>query len=257
MISRLKKFGSSIQSTLKNIPSVPYFHGLKIFFAGITAVLLWKVFNSDTEESDTPWWYWVLGLILFAIIIYGIIQVIIKLVKASTSSSTVTPTTAVSPGSTSSWKTPSWIRKMFSSAYGLLKTFITLSVLYLLTWFLFWITGYKNPIAYIVGEQTQEVTAPPGNWTKWVKVEENWRFKLFYDGKIALQVKSKKGVHRTVLCEQRGNNGVPLYIKDAETGKLLPMVIGDKITEIRVKSVETTPITVKIEHWKEEYPVNQ
>lgn len=151
-------------------------------------------------------------------------------------------------------QTPSWLNKMFKSASGL---FGTLIVLTLFIWLLFWITGHKNPIAYITGEQTQEVTAPPGNWTKWIEVEKNWKFKLFYDGKIALQVKSKQGVSRTVLCEQRGNDGVPLYIKDAETGKLLPMVIGDKITEIRVKSVEATPITVKIEHWKEEYPVVQ
>ena len=159
----------------------------------------------------------------------------------STNTSTVSPSVK---------KSPSWLSEMPTKTLGFLGRLIGLS---LFVWLLFWITGHKNPVAYITGDQTQEVTAPAGNWTNWIEVEEHWRFKLFYDGKIALQVRLRNGREFTVLSEQRDNNGIPLYITDAATGKLLPMVTSDKITDIRIKSVEATPIAVKIEHWKEEY----
>ena len=157
-------------------------------------------------------------------------------------------------GNTYSLKSPLWLRKMFSGATRLLGTLI---VLYLFVWLLFWITGHKNPIAYITGEQTQTVIAPAGNWTGWIKIEDHWKAKLFYDGKIAIQLKFRDKKQQIVLCEQKDNNGKTLYIMDATTGRLLPMFISDKVTHVRIKSVEQTPISVEIDHRKESFPVVQ
>lgn len=251
-MGKLASIKDSYRKFKSNILYLPFQYGLRIAFIIVATLIVKLILNSDNTESNGDVSWWTVPLIILAIIllIVGLVWVIMRISGVKTSS---TKETGDNQKKTS-LKSPSWLSEMPAKTLGFLGRLIALS---LFVWLLFWVTGHKNPVAYITGDQTQEVTAPAGNWTNWIEVEEHWRFKLFYDGKIALQVKLRNGREFTVLSEQRDNSGIPLYITDAATGKLLPMVTSDKITDIRIKSVEATPITVKIEHWKEEYPIVQ
>ena len=244
-----KSLKASFKKASMNIQYLPFQYGLRIVFIIIAFCITYSIMSTDTNDSaDTSWWDFVpiIGLIL---IIALFIWVILKI--SGIQSSDAPSKNPNNPGRKISLKTPLWLKNL----WGKITTVFALLIgFYLVIWFLFWITGHRNPIAYITGEQTEEILAPSGNWTKWLEVEDHWKGKLFYDGKIALQLKFENGSQQIVFCEQRNNNGKTLYIKDATTGKLLSMFLSDKVTEVRMKSIEETPITVTIDYRKENFP---